>query len=433
MSQQYFYNGVIITLNEHDDIWERGSFLVDEKGKVVHVNEGPPPLDEPETMYIDLKGKWVLPGLINTHGHTGMTMLRGHADDLPLEQWLQDKMWPIESRFTKEAVLASQSLAMVEMLKSGTTTFLDMYHLHLADMAEQVVKVGMRAVMTRGMIGLCSVAEQKEKIQEAVHFATEYRGAGDGRVTTMLSPHAVYTCPPNFIEMVVNEAHRHSLPLHTHMSETAFEVEENERKYGKRPVAHLADLGFFSTKSLVAHAVHVNEEEMELLHKHNVSVSYNPMSNLKLGSGIAPVATMVEKGITVAFGTDSAASNNHLDLFEEMRTGILIQKGVQQNSTVLPAKKALQMATTNGAEALGLQYVGQIKCGYEADFITICPDGPHFQPTNHIVSHLVYTASGRDVNDVYVKGKQLVKDKVCTTMDEEKIQFELNQQYNRLL
>ncbi len=418
-------------MNSNLDVYN--GFLHIEGDKIKQIGEGLPDTIDKDTTLVDLNGKWVLPGLINTHGHTGMSLLRGYSDDLPLESWLKEKMWPMEAKLDKESVKAASSLAILEMMKTGTTTFLDMYHIFLDEIANLVDESGLRAVITRGMIGLCSEVEQLAKLDEAVSFATNWRGQADGRIQTMLSPHAPYTCPPSFIEMIVEKAKENELPIHIHLSETKKEVEDHIAQYGIRPVEHLLSLGVFSMPTLIAHGVHVNDEEIDILASNNVAVSHNPMSNLKLGSGIAPIPKMIKQGVLVALGTDSVASNNNLDVFQELRMAALIHKGNTYNSTVITATEALQFATVNGAKALQNNNIGSLTEGNEADFITIDPSKhPHLQPKEHIISHIVYSASGADVCDVYVKGKQLMKDRNCLTVDEERIIFEANKQYNRI-
>lgn len=429
--KQLFYNGVIVT-GEKGKIVKNG-FIVVDNGVITAVESGDP-TEEYSTIddKINLKGNWLLPGLINTHGHIGSTLLRGFGDDLPLSVWLKTKMWPMEGKFTEETIQTASSLAILEMLKSGTTTFLEMYHLHLDLTARLVQKSGIRSVMTRGMIGLCSKSEQETKLAEAVELNKTLRTIGEGRITTMLAPHAPYTCPPEFLEMIVGEAKRHQLPIHIHLSETAQEVDEHVIKYKKRPVSHLAELGVFDVHTLIAHGVHLNEEELDILAKYNVAVSHNPNSNLKLGSGIANVPKMLQKNILVAIGTDSAASNNNLDMFQEMRMAALIHKGNKEDPTVVSAKEALLMATYNGSKALKLDHIGLIEKGKDADFIIIDSKRPHLQPSEHVVSHLVYSASGADVLDVYVKGVCLVRNKECLSLDEEKIIFEANHAFRSL-
>ena len=374
----------------------------------------------------------ILPGLINTHGHTAMSLLRGYADDLPLQEWLETKIWPLEERFTEQQIQAGTMLSVVEMLKTGTTCFLDMYD-HMDVVAKVVVESGMRAVLCRGVIGLGTEKIRKEKLREAVTFALNWNGAGDGRISTMLAPHAPYTCPPDYIAQFVEKANEYDLPLHTHMSETQREVEQNVREYGVRPVEHLRRLGFFAGRSLVAHAVHVNEEEIAMLAEDDVKISHNPGSNLKLGSGIAPISKMLAKGIRPSLGTDSAASNNNLDMLEEIRLAALLHKGVEQDPELVSANTALKMGTVYGAEALFLEdQIGTLEVGKRADLIVVDLTGAHMHPFHNLTSHLVYASSKADICDVYIDGNQVVKDGECLTLDEEKICYEAEKAFDAL-
>ncbi|MBU8907282.1 amidohydrolase [Desertibacillus haloalkaliphilus] len=432
MMETAYINATIVTVDEDDRVVDNG-YLIITDGKIREVGEGALPSNVKADRVVDLHGKWVLPGLINTHGHTGMTLLRGFADDLPLQEWLRKKMWPMEAQLNKELIEIASSLAILEMVKTGTTTFLDMYHLHLDTTARIVEQSGVRAVLTRGMIGLCSAQEQQSKLNEAIALTKAWHSQADGRITTMLSPHAPYTCPPSFIEAVVSEAHALELPLHIHLSETSHEVNEHVSKYGKRPVEHLHELDFFNGKSLIAHAVHLNDREIEILAEKNVAVSHNPISNLKLGSGIARVPDLSRAGVTVSLGTDSAASNNTLDLFEEMRMAALLHKGASEDPTAISAHEALRMATIHGAKSLNLKAVGSLEVDKDADFITIDPRmKPHLQPQAHVHSHLIYAATGADVCDVVVKGKVIMEDRECVTIDEERVLFEANRGYHLL-
>jgi len=249
----------------------------------------------------------------------------------------------------------------------------------------------------------------------------------------MMSPHAPYTCPPDYIEKFVEAAHELDLPMHTHMSETIAEVEQNVKDYGCRPVEHLDRLGMFSRPTLVAHAVHLTDEEIALLAERNVAVSHNPVSNLKLASGVARVPEMLRAGVTVSLGTDSAASNNNLDLFQEISMAALLHKGVSGDPTVIPAVEALRMGTVNGARSIGLEGVtGQLKAGMKADFIALSISKPHFVPRTDYISHLAYAARGSDVSHVWVDGKQLLRDGQLLTLDEERILAEAERCFQRL-
>lgn len=390
------------------------------------------PDGEENTPVVDGKGLLFLPGLVNTHGHAAMSLLRGYGDDMVLQQWLQEKMWPMEGKFTSTDVYWGTSLSVLEMLKGGTTTFLDMYD-HMDEVAKVAEQSGIRACLMRGAIGLCSEEEQRMKLNEAVAFAKNWHGKADGRITTMMSPHSPYTCPPAFIEQFVQAAHDLNLPLHTHMSETLAEVEQNVREYGARPVEHLQKLGFFSRPSLVAHAVHLNDEEIQVLAQYDVGVSHNPGSNLKLASGVARVPALLRAGVKVSLGTDGPASNNNLDMFEEMRLAALIHKGVSGDPTAVPAAEALRMTTEYGAISIGLKEVGVLAAGNKADFIALDMDQPHFLPRTDLISHAVYSASAKDVVHVWVDGKQVLKDGGCLTLDEERIRYEAQAAFEGLL
>ncbi|MCQ4085765.1 amidohydrolase [Saccharibacillus sp. JS10] len=421
-------NGVFATGEEGGVI--NGCMVID-NGVISYIGPNEPE-DARDLPAVDGKGLLFMPGLVNSHGHTGMSLLRGYGDDMVLQEWLQTKMWPMEAKFTSDDVYWGSSLSVVEMLKSGTTTFLDMYD-HMDRVAEVVEKSGIRASLARGVIGLCSAEEQDRKLNEAIAFAKNWHGGADGRITVMMSPHAPYTCPPDFIERFVQAAHDLDLPLHTHMSETAAEVEQNVRDYGVRPAIHLEKLGFFSRPSMLAHAVHLTDEEIEILAANKVAVSHNPGSNLKLASGVAKVPQMLKSGIVVSLGTDSAASNNNLDMFEEVRLAALIHKGVSGDPTAVPALEALRMGTLYGAQSLYIENLGTLAAGMKADFIALDTEQAHFLPRTDYVSHIVYSAAGQDVRHVWVDGRQIVKNRECLFLDEEKIRFESQAAFEGLL
>ena len=254
-------DGLYLTMDEQN-LYASGDLLI-EDDRIIQVG-GQAPEDWQADETISGKGKLFMPGLVNTHGHTPMSLLRGYADDLALQVWLEDHMWPMEAKYTEQDVRYGSLLSIVEMIKGGTTTFVDMYD-HTEVIAAAVEESGMRAVLTRGVIGLCSKEEQQAKLQHAVNFAKEWHGKADGRITTMLSPHAPYTCPPDYIEQFVEASRDLNLPIHTHMSETIKEVEQNVKDYGARPVEHLLKLGVFDRPCLLAHAVHLTDEEIRHL------------------------------------------------------------------------------------------------------------------------------------------------------------------------
>jgi len=424
MARTLLYNATIITCNMDNDVIEGGAIGF-EGEKIIFVGKTPENLASYENT-IDLKGNYVLPGLVNTHGHTPMSLLRGYADDLHLQTWLEEKIWPLEEKYTPEHAKWGASLSILEMIRTGTTTFVDMYD-NMDEVAKAVEEAGIRGVLCRGVIGFGSDELRQNKLNEAAQFAKNWNKQANGRITTMLSPHSPYTCSPEYITQIIGKAIELDVPLHTHMSETKYEVDKNIEEYGVTPVMHLDKLGFFDRRSLVAHAVHVNEADLDILSSKDVKVSHNIISNLKLGSGISPVSKMLEKGITVSLGTDSVASNNNLDLFEELKAAATIHKGIAQNATSVTAKQALRMATIDGAAAVWLEErIGSLEAGKDADMIIIDTNQSFYYPRHNPVSHLVYSGSGRDVRDVYVKGTQIMGNRQFLTLDEEKILFEAN-------
>ncbi|HTG69847.1 MAG TPA: amidohydrolase [Candidatus Udaeobacter sp.] len=431
MSQIWIENGLFITMDDANPSFK--GHMVVTNDRITYIGTEAPEQLSGDVQKIDGSKLAFMPGLINTHGHAAMSLLRGYSDDQNLQVWLEQKMWPMEGKYVDQDTRAGSALAIVEMLRSGTTAFVDMYD-RMDQVAQMVEQSGIRGVLTRGVIGLCPTEVQEAKLAEAIAFARDWNGKADGRITTMISPHAPYTCPPEYIERFVQAAHDYNLPLHTHMSETIAEVEQNVRDYGLRPVEHLDRLGFFSRPALVAHAVHLNDAEIELLAAKEVAVSHNPVSNLKLASGIARVPELLRAGVTVSLGTDSVASNNNLDLFEEIRFAALLHKGVSGDPTAIPALEALKMGTVYGAKSIWQQdQIGSLKAGMKADFIAVDIEQPHFYPKTDIISHLVYSGSGRDVLHVWIDGRQVLKNGECTLLDEEKIRHEAQASFERLL
>lgn len=368
---------------------------------------------------IDGTNMLAMPGLINAHCHAPMSLFRGYADDVQLMEWLQEKIWPLEDRLSGEDVYWGTMLSIVEMIKSGTTSFADMYFF-VEDMARAVEESGIRAVLSRGMVGVAPTG--REALVNSKDLVRSLNNAADGRITVMLGPHAPYTCPPEYMQDVVQLAAELNVPVHIHLSETAIEVEESLKTYGVTPIGRVQEEGLFRHKVLAAHCVHATREDIEILAQHDVAVAHNPCSNLKLASGIAPITKMLERDVTVALGTDGPASNNNLDMFDEMRFAALIHKVYNKDATALSAKEALQMSTRNGAQALGLDgKVGTIEPGKHADIILINLNRPHLYPRHSLESHIVYSANGSDVDTVIVNGEVLMKNRVLLELDEEEI------------
>ncbi|MCS7462740.1 amidohydrolase family protein [Paenibacillus doosanensis] len=414
---------------------DRGMMVV-ERGAIVYIGDHAEELLAGADEIVDLAGKWVLPGLVNTHSHIVMTILRGVGDDMLLKPWLETRIWPMESRFTTEIAAASARLGILEMLKSGTTTFSDMFNPAGIDadaVMQAVAETGIRGAFSYTIFSMGTLREQQANLAGAERFARRYKTAADGRLTTMVAPHSPYACTPHALVESVRIAHENDLMLHIHVSETETEVSDIERRYGVRPVEHLRRLGLFGRPAVMAHGVVLNDEERQIMKRHDVRVAHNPISNLKLGSGIADVGRLLDAGIKVGIATDGVASNNNFDMFEEMRTAALLQKGTAKDAGRLPAPTVYAMATRMGAEAIGMSHTGSLERGKRADFITIDPyDKPHLQPVSRASSHLLYSVCGRDVCDVYIDGNVVVKNGQCLTMDEEKVMAEANRLLSRI-
>ena len=379
---------------------------------------------------IDGGDRFCLPGLVNCHAHSAMTLLRSFADDLPLMEWLSTKIWPAEDRLTGDDVYWGTMLAIIEMVKSGTTTFSDMYFF-MDEVARAVEQTGVRAVLARGLIGTGPSAEQG--LEESRGLIDRWQGGAGGRISVWLGPHAPYTCPPAYLERVLQMAAEFGAGIHTHLAETSDETGQIGEQYGKSPVAYLDDLGVFRFPVLAAHCVHLTDQDISTLAARGVAVAHCPESNMKLASGIAPVVALRRAGITVGLGTDGASSNNNLDLFEEMRTAALLHKVANQDPLVLPALEVLTMATGDGARALGLGHqVGVLKPGYKADLILVDLGQAHLCPRHNLVANMVYAARGSDVETVIIDGQLIMKDRRMLTVDEETVRQEVSSRARRL-
>ncbi|MDR7870435.1 MAG: amidohydrolase [Tissierellaceae bacterium] len=369
---------------------------------------------------IDGKNKLAMPGLVNSHTHIGMSLLRNYADDMPLQSWLNDKIWPIEAKMNSEDIYWGSLLSMVEMIQSGTTTFCDMYDFMDA-VAKGLDQSGMRGVLTRGMT---AGANSDEKLNETRELYQNWHGKGNGRIKVMVAPHAIYTSDSEFLIKCIDLARDLNTGLNIHLSETKIEVEDSFKAYGKSPVKYLEDLGFFDIHTIAAHCVHLDDEDMDILLKHNVYPVNNPTSNLKLASGFAPIDKMLKKGISVALGTDGSSSNNNLDMFEEINLASIVNKAVNMDALSVPALSAIKMATINGAKALNWdKEIGSLEVGKKADIILIDLDKPHFYPRHNLVSAISYTAHGTDVDTVIVDGKIIMENREIKSLDVELIKY----------
>lgn len=360
----------------------------------------------------------LMPGLINAHCHAGMALFRGFADDLPLEQWLKDRIWPAESRWiTPEFVADGTELAIAEMLLGGTTCFSDMYYFPDV-VAETALRTGIRAVV--GMIALEFPTPWATTIDEYIGKGLEVhdRYGPEPLITTTFAPHAPYSVADATLKRIRQLADELEVPIHTHVHETAGELADAVATDGRRPLARLEALGLISPTFVGVHATQLERNEIELLGRARASVVHCPRSNLKLASGACPVAALLEAGVNVALGTDGAASNNRLDMFAEMQTAALLGKLVAGDATAVPAAAALQMATINAARALNLESeTGSIAVGKAADLICVQLSEPSQLPVLNPISQLVYAASREQVSDVWVNGEHLVASGGLVRMD----------------
>lgn len=373
---------------------------------------------------IDGTNKFIMPGLINAHTHSYMAFMRNCADDLEFLDWLFGKVDPMEQKMTDEDAYWGAKLAMLEMIKSGTTCFNDM-QMNIHQTTNAAIESGMRAVIARGLVGSGEDEGGKMRLMQAME---EKEAAKEQeRIAFFLGPHAPYTCDKDYLKIVANKAKQESMGIHIHLSESETEVKNCKETYQATPIEHANNCGLFEGRAIVAHAVYATTQDIRILKEKNVSVVTNPASNMKLGNGFAPIPEMLEAGVNVCLGTDGAASNNALNLFHEMNLLALIHKGNARKAKCVDATTCLLMATINGAKALGLdQQIGSIKEGKKADLIILDLKQPSMQPMNNILSSLVYSANGSEVETVIIDGQLIMENRKVLTLNEEEIYEKVN-------
>lgn len=418
----------VLSMNGNEEIIKNTNIYID-GSNIKHIGEIRE--DFEITRIIDGKNKLAMPGLVNGHTHIGMSLLRNFADDLPLHDWLTKKIWPTETNLTGEDVYWGSLLSMVEMIESGTTAFCDMYFF-MEEVAKGLEKSGMRGVLTRGLIE--DKDDSNVKLSETRDLFNNWNGKADGRIKVIVAPHAPYTCSPEFLIKIMELARDLNAGIHVHLSETKKEVEDSFEIYGKSPIKHVYDLGLLDFHTVAAHCVHVDDNDIEMLYEKNVYPVNNPGSNLKLASGFAPVDKMLKKGIKVALGTDGSSSNNNLNMFEEINLAAIVNKSANLDAISVPAYKAIEMATVNGAKALDWgSEIGSLEEGKKADLILIDLDKPHLYPRHNLISALAYGVQGSDVDTVIVDGNILMEKRMVKTLDVEKIKFMAEKQAQDLV
>jgi 5-methylthioadenosine/S-adenosylhomocysteine deaminase len=411
-------NGIVVTEDAGHRVIQRGAVAIDGRD-IVAVGTS----DAVAAQYrgrdtIDASGSVVMPGLINTHTHAPMVLFRGLADDLALMDWLQKYIFPAEARLVSpEFVRAGTNLAALEMIESGTTTFVDMYYFE-EEIARATKQAGLRGILGETIIQF-PVADAKtpaDALARTEAFAKAF--AGDDLITPAVAPHAMYTNDTATLKACRALADRLHIPVVTHLAETSDEVKTSEEKYHATPTAYLDSIGFFGPRTIVAHAVHVTPADIEILAKRGVGVAHNPESNMKLASGAAPVVAMRKAGIHVGVGTDGAASNNDLDMFEAMRQASFLAKLTTGDPRAIPARTAIEMATIEGARAIGMEReIGSLEPGKRADVIVVSMTSARQTPMYDPESHLVYVTRGDDVTTTIVNGRILMRDRKVLSLD----------------
>jgi len=423
----------IITADKDNEFISNGQILIS-GGIIEFAGKGEIPENLLPDKIIDGKNKLAMPGLINAHTHSGMTLLRNYANDLALEDWLYKKIFPAEARIEEEDIYWGTLLAIIEMIKSGTTCFADMY-LHMDQTAKAVCESGIRANLSRSLLKFSS--DDRKPIDDSelcIKYHKDWHGRENGRLIVSLEVHSVYLFDLQSLKNAAELAKKLGIGIQIHILETVTERTESIKKYGMDSAEICAECGIFDVPTVAAHCVHMSENDYYILKSKNVSVAHNPTSNLKLGSGIANIPYMMKCGINVALGTDGTASNNNLNMFEEMHLAALIHKGYNMNPQLINAKQTINMATVNGAKAVGFgDSVGVIKNGMKADIIILDMNKPHLTPVNDPFSAVVYSAQASDVDTVIVDGRILMEGRRLINIDEELVKYKVREISKRLL
>lgn len=415
--------GTVLTMEPDTEPIKNGAVAVTD-GKIAAVGPAEQLLEmAPAGDVLNAGNCLIMPGLVNTHSHLAMTILRGIADDLPLMEWLENHIWPVEKKhMNRDTIRLGTELAAAEQLLGGVTTTTDMYFFG-DEVCAVLAEAGMRGVVAESLIGFptprCKTTE--EMLAKQRELIEQYRD--HPLITPSVAAHAPYSVQASDLVAEADLAEEYEVPMQIHLSETSWEVEKLLEEKGQSPVAYLADLGVLSERTVAAHCVHVSPEDIELLAEFEAGVSHNPVSNLKLASGVSPVPALIDGGVKLGLGTDGTASNNTLDLLRDMQLAALLHKGVTGDPTVLPARQMLELVTARGAQVLGLaDTIGTLTEGFDADLICVSVDGPHSAPMYDPFSHMVFAARAADVRHVMVRGDVVVRNRELITLDQERIE-----------
>ena len=408
-----------------------GAYLGVDEAKIDYIGE-----EKPEKTYDlekDMSGRLLAPGLINCHSHIAMTLMRGIGSGLPLQDWLFKAIFPIEDKLVREDIAAASRFALIEMIAGGTTSFSDMYFFP-EETVWAVEEAGIKANLNRCVqcFDENQTVEQNTQIPQSVELFEKYHNAENGRIRIDFSIHAEYTCKPHIVRAYSELCKAHGGRMHIHLSETQREVDECIARYGKSPVAWFEELGTLDSPTAAAHCVAVSDEDIAILKRHGVNVIHNPTSNLKLGSGFAPVRKLMDAGVNLALGTDGAACNNNLDMFEEMHLADIMPCGYRHDPTEVSSAEVLDMATVNGARLQGRSDTGVLAVGKKADIIALDLDKPHLYPNFDTPALLTCAAHSSDVVLTMVDGKILYENGEYKTLDREKVFYEARAAVKRL-
>lgn len=410
---------------------ENAELEIDERGRIAYAGVRRPGSSPTH----DLSGHALMPGFVNGHTHSAMTVQRGISDDEGFMPWLA-AVQAFEQKLTREDVVAGLELAMLEMIANGTTTFADMYYWD-EELLTLVQRTGMRVLAAPGMftneaVGWPGVSPMNgaETLDETERLAARF--AGNEQIRIAYGPHAPYTCSPELLTEILERSKRSGIPIHIHVAESVAEVEQITAEYGRTPVAHLDSLGFFDTQVLAAHCVHLTQDEIEVFARTGTAASHNPVSNLKLGCGVQSFPEMLAAGVRLTLGTDSVASNNSLDQFEEIKLATILHRGVRHNAAEVKAADVLDVATRGGAEAIGFPETGALEVGRLADVVAIDLSNSRATPRGSLVSYLAFSASGRDVRHVFIGGNHVYANGKHLTLDAERILAKANEVRARL-
>jgi 5-methylthioadenosine/S-adenosylhomocysteine deaminase len=423
-------NAEVLTMQPQADMLSDCSVAVAD-GKILAV--GPPPAGFNPDEVIDGRNHLVMPGFFNAHCHAAMVLLRGSAEDLPIDRWFNEGIWRSESALNEEDVYWGTALAVCEMIRGGTVAFADHYF-WMRQVARVVEESGMKALLAWCTFGAEGTAEMGNvSLDEILAFTTEYRDRADGRIKTMCGPHSPYVTTRKWLRKIAGFARQSGLGCHIHVAETSDQVRQSLASEGATPVAYLAETGVFDNPSIAAHAIHISKEDVDILKKKGVSVVSCPKTHMKLAMSTTRVSDLVDAGINVAIGTDGAASSNNLDMLEAMRLASLLSKHDRQDAASLPAWQVLRLATTGGANAMGFVNSGSLHPGADADLILIDLDKPHLTPRHSYTANIVHSAVAADISHVFVDGRMLLNKGCLITLDEERIKHEAQRRGVRMV